>query len=422
MLNIDEISNACVKCGKCIPTCTIHQINPDESTSPRGFLDLINAYNNKELNLDENLKKTLESCFLCTNCVEVCPSHLRVDSAIEKARYDIAQKFGIAWYKKILFFLLRNRKILDLLAKFGYVFQSCAFKINHFNVGMKAKFNLPLIKKDRLLPSLNKKSFLNSYDDFIDNQGKQNIGVFIGCLANYSYTNTGLALLQICKHLKINVDLLKEQKCCGAPHYFTGDFKSVEKLAKKNILYFEEKLKTLDYIIVPEATCSAMLNVDYEHFFHMIDDQEWAKRAKIVSSKILLATKYFYEYTNLEEILKNQKNTNINITYHDPCHARKLQGVFKEPRTLLKNNYIFKELPNSNECCGFGGISMQMENYDKALQVGIQKAKNIKKVDAKIISAECSACRMQISNSLEHEKIDTKFLHPLELIAQALKN
>ncbi|AJC85053.1 anaerobic glycerol-3-phosphate dehydrogenase [Campylobacter peloridis] len=422
MLNISEISNACVKCGKCIPVCTIHDINRDESTSPRGFLDLISAYENKELELDKNLKKTFESCFLCTNCVEACPNHLRVDSAIEKMRFDIAKKFGIAWYKKIAFILLRQRKILDLLAKLGYVFQSCAFKLQNKNLGMKAKFNFALIKKERLLPSLSKKSFLNSCKDFIDNQGEKNIGIFIGCLANYSYTNTGFALLEICKHLKINVDLLKEQACCGAPHYFTGDFKSVEVLAKKNIIYFEEKLKTLDYIIVPEATCSAMLNIDYEHFFKMQGDEEWAQRAKNVSSKILLATKYLYEYTNLEELLKTKKRIMTKIAYHDPCHARKMQGVFKEPRALLKCNYNFKELLNSNECCGFGGVSMQTEHYDKALEVGIKKAQNIQKSDIEIISAECSACRMQISNALEYKKIPTQFLHPLELIAKILQD
>ncbi|ELP9120928.1 (Fe-S)-binding protein [Campylobacter lari] len=422
MLNVNEISNACVKCGKCIPVCTIHEINRDESTSPRGFLDLISAYRNQELELDKNLKKTFESCFLCTNCVEVCPSHLRVDSAIEKVRFDIAQKFGIAWYKKLAFFFLRHRKILDILARLGYVFQSCAFSLQDKNLGMKAKFSLPLIKKDRLLPSLAKKSFLASNPDFINNQGEKTIGLFIGCLSNYSYTNTGFALLEICKHLKINVDLLKDQSCCGAPHYFTGDFSSVEKLAKKNIIYFEEKLKTLDYIIIPEATCSAMINIDYEHFFHMQKNEEWAIRAKNISSKILLATKYFYEYTNLEELLKTKKKINTKIAYHDPCHARKMQGVFKEPRALLKQNYAFKELSKSNECCGFGGVSMQTDHYEKALQVGIKKAQNIQKSDVEIISAECSACRMQISNALEHEKISTQFLHPLELIAKSLQD
>lgn len=420
MLNLTKISDSCVKCGKCIPVCTIHDINGDESTSPRGFLDLINAVENKELNLDKNLKEIFESCFLCTNCVEACPSHLRVDSAIEKIRHEIAKQHGISWYKRVVFYLLRKRSILDLLARMGYMFQSCAFALKNNNQGMKAKFNLPLIKKDRLLPSLAKKSFLNSHENFINNNGKQNIGLFIGCLANYSYTSTGEALLKICNKLNINVDLLKEQNCCGAPQYFTGDFKSVEILAKKNIQYFEEKLKNLDFIIAPEATCSAMLNVDYEHFFQMIDQIEWSKRAKNVSSRILLATKYFYQYTDLEKILKEKQIFNTSITYHDPCHAKKMQGVFKEPRALLKHNYNFKELINSNDCCGFGGVTMQTQNYDKALKVGIKKAKSIQETNVNIVSAECSACRMQISNALENEKINTQFLHPIELIANIL--
>ncbi|AJC92907.1 anaerobic glycerol-3-phosphate dehydrogenase [Campylobacter subantarcticus LMG 24377] len=422
MLNVDEITNACVKCGKCIPTCTIHEINRDESTSPRGFLDLISAYKNQELELDRDLKTIFESCFLCTNCVEACPSHLRVDSAIEKTRYDIAQKFGIAWYKKLAFFFLRYRQVLNILARLGYVFQSCAFSTKNNNQGMKAKLNLPLIKKGRLLPSLSKKSFLSSNPDFINNQGEKSIGIFIGCLSNYSYTSTGFALLEICKHLKINVDLLKEQSCCGAPHYFTGDFKSVEHLAKKNIVYFEEKLKTLDYIIIPEATCSAMINIDYEHFFHMQGDQEWTIRAKNISHKILLTTKYLYEHTNLEQLLKTKNKANISISYHDPCHAKKMQGIYKEPRNLLKQNYHFKELIASNECCGFGGVSMQTDHYEKVLKVGMKKAHNIQKTDVQIISAECSACRMQISNALEHEKVSTKFSHPLELIAKILQD
>ncbi|MCB4783402.1 MAG: glycerol-3-phosphate dehydrogenase, partial [Sulfurovum sp.] len=44
LFNFTETSDACIKCGKCIPVCTIHQINPDETTSPRGFIDLLGAY------------------------------------------------------------------------------------------------------------------------------------------------------------------------------------------------------------------------------------------------------------------------------------------------------------------------------------------------------------------------------------------
>lgn len=418
-MDFNQFSQSCVKCGKCIPTCTIHQIKRDEINSPRGFLDLLAAYKEGNLELDKEAKRMFESCFLCTNCVEVCPSHIRVDNAIEAVRYDIAKKFGIAWYKRLLLYFLRTRKALDIAAKFGFVFQSCAFALQ--NSGMRARFSLPLIKKGRLLPSFKQKSFLNQNTEFIDNGGEKSVGFFVGCLANYFYIDSAKAVLSIAKELKINVDLMKEQVCCGAPHFFTGDFKSLESLAKKNVEYFEKKLENLDYIITPEATCSAMLSVDLEHFFTMIKEEQWAKRAAKIAPKIKLATWYFYEKTPLLELLKTKGKKDLLLTYHDPCHARKMQGVFKEPRALLGANYRFAEMSDSNACCGFGGVSMQSDYYENTLKVGLKKAKMIDESGASVVSAECSACRMQISNALTQNQSKVVFKSPLELIAQALK-
>ena len=447
-MSYESITNACVKCGKCVPGCTIHEINADESTSPRGFLELIAAVRGGELNLDKNVKKIFESCFLCTNCVDACPSSIRVDSAIEGVRSLLAKRYKIAWYKRLAFALLGNRKIMDLVAKFGFVFQSCGFKIQgrdsfesvdkrgkiHKNLGMRARFSMPMIKKGRFLLTLTQKSFLNTQPSFIDNGGSRSVGLFVGCLSNYAYTATARAVLKIAAEVKVNVDLMKRQSCCGAPQYFTGDFDSVSRLAKKNIAYFEQKLANLDAIIVPEATCSAMLNVDYEHFFELNGETEWAKRAKKVAKRIFLATKYFYDETNLLEKLESKGKSELLVTYHDPCHARKMQGVFKEPRALLGANFALVELGRS-ACCGFGGVSMQTEHFALASQVGAKKAEDIKASGANIVSAECSACRMQISNALENlenanfgensqnlEKENTQILfkNPLELIASVL--
>ena len=416
MFKFGEISDKCVKCGKCIQVCTIHKINSDETTSPRGFLDLVGAYERGELKLDKSAKNIFESCFLCTNCVEVCPNSLRVDTAIENIRRDIADKFGIAWYKKAFFWLLRHRAVMDLAAKLGYVFQSCAFKIREG--AMSPRFSLPMVKKERLLPTASKKSFLNSHAEFIDNGGDKTIGVFIGCMGNYAYTGVGEALVKIARELGLNLNLMKKQACCGAPAYFTGDFATVEVLAKRNIEYFEKMLGELDAIIVPEATCSAMIKIDYEHFFH--DDERWRERAKAVRKKIFLATEYFEKFTNLAEILAKKGKNLTSVTYHDPCHARKMQGVFKEPRKLLAQNYEITEMSDPNECCGFGGVTMQSEKYHLSRAAGQRKSEMIKNSGAKIVSAECSACKMQISNALHISGSDVKFENPIELIARVL--
>ncbi len=414
-----KVGDECIKCGKCIPACTIHNVNADEVTSPRGFLDLLNAYQKGDLKLDKNAKDIFESCFLCTACTEICPNDLPVDMVIEQVRDDIRQKYGLAWYKKLFFYLLRHRKIMDLLAKFGYVFQTCGFKIHKKQNAMEPRFSLPIIKKDRFLPSAKAKSFLNSYPEVIKNGGKQKVAIFIGCLANYTYTDTGKALLKILKTLEIDAYLIKNQLCCGAPAYFTGDFDTVDYLAKHNIKYFESFIDEVDAIIVPEATCSAMLKQDYLHFFH--DKPEWKTRVEKLNEKIYMATQWLEQKTNLKNILeKNGKKMSEIITYHDPCHAKKMQGIFKEPRELISKNYTIKEMDDPNKCCGFGGVTMQSEKFHLAKAAGLPKAAMIDNTGADIVSAECSACRMQITNSLHYNNSKIIFKNPIELIAEAL--
>ncbi len=417
-----SVSDECIKCGKCIPGCTIHLINPDETTSPRGFIDLLGAYERGELELDKNAKDIFESCFLCTHCTEVCPNSLPTDMVIEEVRRDIADKFGIAWFKRAFFLLLRHRWLMDLMMKLGYTFRTCAFEEHANKGGMTPRFKLPLIKSGRLLPSLSKTSFLNKYPQEIRHGGERRVAIFIGCLANYNYTGVGDSLLEILKELNIDAFIPKEQMCCSAPAYFTGDFYTVEKLSKRNIAYFESFIDEVEAILIPEATCSAMIKHDWGVFFRNRGMREWANRAERLNDKIFMATEWLEKHTNLKERLAAKGLTMPqSVTYHDACHAKKVQGLWQEPRTLLSQNYELKEMSDPNRCCGFGGVTMQSEKYYLAEAAGKPKAAMIAQTGAQIVSAECSACRMQISNSLHQADVDVSFKNPIELIAEALK-
>ena len=420
IFDFKSITDDCVKCGKCIPVCTIHNVNADEVTSPRGFLDLLGAYQRGNLELDANAKSIFESCFLCTACVEVCPKSLPTDMVIEQVRADIGKKFGIAWYKKAFFLLLRHRWLNDIAFKLGWVFQTCGFKIQADIDSMSSRFNLPMLRADRLLPSLRKTSFLNSHEENINNGGKRKVAIFIGCLGNYNYVNVGNSLLEILEHLGIDAFLAKDQKCCSAPAYFTGDFDTVDYNAKFNIEYFESFSKDVEAIIVPEATCSAMLKIDYEHYFH--DQPEWKARAVALKDKIFMATEWLEKHTELSKILASKKKDPKIVTYHDPCHARKMQGIHKEPRNLISQNYTLKEMSDPNTCCGFGGVTMQSEKYHLAKAAGLPKAAMIKETKADFVSSECSACRMQINASMNYVDAPQIFKNPIELIAEALRD
>ena len=150
MSAFQQTSSACVKCGKCIPGCTIYRISGDETRSPRGFIDLLGAYQRGQLALDKNAKDIFESCFLCTHCVSVCPSSLPTDELIESVRADIAKTFGIAWYKRAFFSLLAHRKTMNFVSSCGALFAPLLFRTRAD--GMRARLPLPFVK-NRVLPS-----------------------------------------------------------------------------------------------------------------------------------------------------------------------------------------------------------------------------------------------------------------------------
>jgi glycolate oxidase iron-sulfur subunit len=344
---------------------------------------------------------------------------LPTDIAIENIRRDIAKKFGIAWFKRVYFFLLRHKKVMDFSLSLGAFFVPLLFKIDKEGQSMRARFPLPFVGK-RVLPRLNRKSFLNSHAEFIQNASDNalKVAVFAGCFSNYHYTKTAESLLEVLKALKINVLLPKNQRCCGAPALFTGDFKTVDRLIRANVSYFETFLDEIDAIIIPEATCAAMIKEDWGRF--MSEDSEMLKRVQKITAKVFMASEWLYKNTELSALLKSLSKSKNLVTYHDPCHARKVLKVFKEPRALLEVNYNIKEMSDPAQCCGFGGVTMQSEKFKFSQKAGGTKAQMIKETNARFVSAECGACRMQLTNALDKEDTKTAFKHPLELIAEVI--
>ncbi|WP_240329139.1 (Fe-S)-binding protein [Helicobacter suis] len=425
---IESSTNACVKCAKCIPTCTIYRIHKDEITSPRGFLDLIAQVKQESLELDNSLKKIFETCFLCTTCVQVCPLHLPIDAMIERIRHMSANKHGISWHKKIYFYLLKHPKLMDFVFSLCDVLAPCVFKKDEDK--LKWRFKGSKAWQKRVIFPFARKSFLQTYKGLITPQNPldtstppRKVGIFIGCLSNYNYTEVGQSLLSLLDKLNISA-LIPEQFCCGAPAYFTGDLDTAYFLAQKNIASLYSIASEVEAILVPEATCIGMLKKDYLHILESLSDEKdrisWLEKFKVIEDKLQLASAFLANSTPLKNYLQKRPQIPLTLTYHDPCHAKKVLGVFKEPRALLQINHSLIEMQESDRCCGFGGVSMQSEHYDLVLKAGAPKALDIAQTKAQVVSAECSACRMQINNSLAQIESSVQFLHPIELLDHAL--
>jgi len=63
---------------------------------------------------------------------------------------------------------------------------------------------------------------------------------------------------------------------------------------------------------------------------------------------------------------------------------------------------------------------MQTEKFHFAEAAGKPKAAMIDQTGATYVSAECSACRVQLSEALNRAESEVIFKHPVELIAEAI--
>ena len=81
-----ELLDACVHCGFCLPACPTYSLWGEEMDSPRGRIQLIGMVEDGEVELDASVALHLDRCLGCLACVPACPSGVRYDQLIERAR------------------------------------------------------------------------------------------------------------------------------------------------------------------------------------------------------------------------------------------------------------------------------------------------------------------------------------------------
>ena len=91
----------------------------------------------------------------------------------------------------------------------------------------------------------------------------------------------------------------------------------------------------------------------------------------------------------------------IKATYHDACHLRHAQQVFKQPRALLEMIPGLELVPlaESELCCGAAG-SYNLTQPEMAGALGDRKADNIKRTGARAVFTGNVGCLMQITRHL----------------------
>ena len=427
--------NKCVLCGTCRSVCPTFGVVQREPASARGKVALCDAYLNKEIGISEGFIKHMNECVQCMACYAACPNDVNVPDIILAARAEIAKEKGMPFVKSfILENILDSERLMPAAMKFASRLQGLLFKGVPEESGLHRRFPLPLIDERRLVPPLAERFFMDVVADssafstaptghptkgWVGQTTRPRVGFFAGCLINYMLPNIGEASLKVLEKAGASVVVPLDQLCCGMPALGMGDVETAKVLALKNLEAFEKY--ELDYITTACATCSDGLKRRFKELLSY-EGEDVQRRGDKFSSKVrditeLLVNDFGFRISDFGFYKSQISNLKSQIvTYHDPCHLRRGQGIADEPRELIEmSGAKLKEMSHPCRCCGLGG-SFNITNYDFSMEINRSKAEDIKNTGADIVATACPGCMIQIKEGLHGLGANTKVVHVVELL------
>ncbi len=109
------------------------------------------------------------------------------------------------------------------------------------------------------------------------------------------------------------------------------------------------------------------------------------------------------------------------VTFHDPCHLGRGQGLSGKARDVLRSvpGLTLIEMKNSDQCCGFGG-TMRITRSKLSDAIARDKAAMIMATGASAVVTGCPSCRMQITEALRRAGSRIDVVHTVQILEQAL--
>ncbi len=423
-----DIADKCRSCGNCRAVCPIFAEIGREDSVARGKVALIRAVLDGELGLTEIFDERIQLCLNCKACVDACPNDVRVDDLILSARSGLVEAGRLPFIKRFVFRrLLRRGRLLPPVGKTAAFFQRFVLRGLPKNSPFRLLLPAVGIDRDRVFPQFARATFLETVPEVVPApdivaapDGTARVAYFVGCAANLIYPESARAAVEALNRAGVDVVVPKSQGCCGTPVFNAGDFVTAREMAARNI----EALRGsgAEAVVTACASCGLTLKREYAELLGFEDGvgmpvydltEYLALRGGAAVSAAPAAGQ------DDTHVAADTESGKVRVTYHDPCHLVRGQGVYEEPRQILRSipGVEFVEMRDADRCCGGGG-SFSLSHYDLSKAVARRKVEAIRDADVDIVATECQACVMQLTDMLAQAGMDVAVVSVAELAVQ----
>ena len=237
----------------------------------------------------------------------------------------------------------------------------------------------------------------------------ETVQLFVTCLIDSFFPQIGEAMVHVLNRAGVRVDFPSAQTCCGQPAFNAGLRSEARPLAEHTIRVFEE---TTGAILIPSGSCAAMLRHGYLELFK--DDLAWRERAGALAKRVYEFSEYLVDVRNLTDFGARWPG---KLTYHPSCHLLRGLGVDRQPRLLLGavREAEIVELPEREDCCGFGGV-FSVEHPELSAEFLKRKIANLEKTESPTLVVADTGCLMHIQGGLKRLGKNQRVVHIAEVL------
>jgi L-lactate dehydrogenase complex protein LldE len=237
------------------------------------------------------------------------------------------------------------------------------------------------------------------------------VNLFITCLTDTLYPQTGIAMVKLLERLGCEVEFPRAQTCCGQMHLNTGYQPEALELIRNMVTVFEQA----EIVVAPSGSCVAMIRELSVRAAEWSDDDLLLERVKNLASRTFELSEFLVKKLGLEDVGAYYPH---RVTYHPTCHAMRVLEVGDAPLKLLRNvrGLHLVPLEDANQCCGFGG-TFAVKNAETSTAMLADKMRHISNTRAEVCTAGDNSCLMHIGGGLHRLQTGVRTVHLAEILA-----
>jgi glycolate oxidase iron-sulfur subunit len=385
-----ELLDACVHCGFCLPACPTYALWGEEMDSPRGRIHLMNLVERGEAAMDSTVATHLDLCLGCLACVPACPSGVRYDLLIERARADRRREAPRGVRARLvdaaLFAVVPRPRLLRALSW-------------PLALGLRPSALAPRVTAADL------RAAPPAFTAAAGGDARLRVALLAGCAQRVYFGRVNCAAVAALAAAGCDVTVPPGQGCCGALHLHAGREREARRRAERTM----QALAGYDRVVVTAAGCGSAMK-GYGDLLGTAEAEAFAGRVRDI-------TELLGELGQAGHAAASHRP--LRVVYQDACHLLHGQGVREQPRALLRSvpGVELVEIADPGMCCGSAGTYNLMQPA-AARRLGERKARAILDASPDVVATANPGCALQLAAALRRlGRDDVRIVHPVELLA-----